>query len=248
MALRGLTTVGLFLVLPLVLARRGHVRFGEGFQLRWPGVVPIVAAMILGLSLWPIDAEIALLLRAMGIDSLLPSMRDQIKIELASWSQELINKNGVIVPLLVLGVLPAICEELTFRGYLQRSLQERMKPMQAVLLSAFLFGLFHILMGGILIVERFFSSALMGLVLGWVCWRTRSVIPGIVLHTLHNSFLVALAYYAYDGNVKLPSWLPAQEAHPQWFWIVGAIVGTAGGLGVIQLFSSRSRTAPPVPG
>jgi len=39
-------------------------------------------------------------------------------------------------------------------------------------------------------------STLLGVVLGWVCWRSGSVVPAVVLHTLHNSVLVLLAYVA----------------------------------------------------
>ena len=48
--------------------------------------------------------------------------------------------------------------------------------------------------------ERLLSSTLVGLVLGWVRWRTGSVLPGMLLHLCHNGVLTAVIYYLPDVN------------------------------------------------
>ncbi len=78
--------------------------------------------------------------------------------------------------LLVMSVGPGICEELVFRGYVMRRLALRWKPWQAIGLSSAFFGIAHIH------PMHIFFAFLMGLWLGWLAWRTRSIVPSIIAH------------------------------------------------------------------
>jgi ABC-2 type transport system permease protein/sodium transport system permease protein len=60
-----------------------------------------------------------------------------------------------------------------------------------VVISALLFGVFHEL----LFPGRLLPSTFLGLVLGWVRLRTASVIPGMLLHALHNGLLLSIIYF-----------------------------------------------------
>ena len=81
---------------------------------------------------------------------------------------------------LAASLLPAIGEELLFRGFLLRGLNKAWGPIPAVLLSALLFGLAH----G---VDASLPGRLgIGLVLGFAAVRTGSVRPGMVAHGVNN--------------------------------------------------------------
>src|SRR6185369_15501926 len=54
---------------------------------------------------------------------------------------------------------------------------------------------FHASVFGMIAIERVLSSALLGFALGWICWTTRSVLPGIVVHMLNNGLMLSLAYW-----------------------------------------------------
>ena len=86
--------------------------------------------------------------------------------------------------LLVLAVLPALCEELAFRGFILSGLRRRFRPWTAVFLSSFLYALFQ------MNVFQFATYFLLGLVLAVVALRTRSVLPGMVFHLVYNLCLV----------------------------------------------------------
>ena len=45
--------------------------------------------------------------------------------------------------IIVIAIVPAICEEVMFRGYIQRSFEFKMKPIWAVLITAIFFGVYH---------------------------------------------------------------------------------------------------------
>ena len=82
-----------------------------------------------------------------------------------------------------------------------------------MLITAILFGLFHVLTGNALLIERLIPSTLMGLVIGWVALRTGSVLPGMVIHFVHNALLNLVLYYqeqldflgeGFDDQTHLP--------------------------------------------
>jgi sodium transport system permease protein len=54
----------------------------------------------------------------------------------------------------------------------------------AVILSSLAFGIIH------MIPQQVFNATLLGIVLGMICIRTRSLLPGIVFHLLHNSLMI----------------------------------------------------------
>ncbi len=84
------------------------------------------------------------------------------------------------------GVLPAVCEELAFRGFILTGLLRRFRPGTAIVMSSFLFALVH------MNVFQFLPTLLLGLVLGTLAWRSGSVLPGMVFHLMHNGLLILL--------------------------------------------------------
>jgi len=95
--------------------------------------------------------------------------------------------------LLVLAVLPAIAEELAFRGFILTGLRRRFRPGMAVLVSSFLFALYHFN------VFQFVPSFVLGLVLGILAVRSGSILPGILFHLLHNGLLLGLVVLELHG-------------------------------------------------
>ena len=91
---------------------------------------------------------------------------------------------NVGVGVLVLAAMPAITEEFAFRGYIQSGLLRTYRPTTAILLSAFLFAFLHALIS---LFQQFFPAALLGLILGAICYRTGSLWPGVVLHLMNNT-------------------------------------------------------------
>lgn len=87
---------------------------------------------------------------------------------------------------LVLAILPAVCEEICFRGYAMAGLLRIGRPYVAVCITAALFGMSH----GIL--QQSLTATAMGIVLGIIAWKTGSVLPSILFHATHNSLTLWL--------------------------------------------------------
>lgn len=89
--------------------------------------------------------------------------------------------------ILCVAVLGPVLEELLFRGAVTKVLLQKYSPALAILLSGLLFGLFHINPAQVV------SASLIGFLLAWLYWRTRSVVPGILIHILNNGVSVYLS-------------------------------------------------------
>src|SRR5439155_17889203 len=91
----------------------------------------------------------------------------------------------------------------------------------AIVTSAIFFGLFH-LVGQMVVVEAGVASTLLGLLLGWLAWRTGSVVPGMILHAVHNSSVILLGLYKQD--LLASGWLQESSRLPP-SWILASVIG-----------------------
>ncbi|WP_254513752.1 ABC transporter permease subunit/CPBP intramembrane protease [Anatilimnocola floriformis] len=237
-------TAAVFLLVPLLLTYWTNRQFRPTLQLRVPSPLAILGGLLLGLSLWPFAHELIVISQQIGLSTLSPEQLAELVSRFAERSDQMMHVPfGVI--LLSMAVAPAVCEELFFRGYFQTALLNKLPWWGAILISAAVFGVFHISVGGLVILERVLSSAMLGLLLGWVCYRTGSVWPGMILHVIHNGLVVSLARYKDEIQqltlVKQLGWNPENATHlPAGLLILAAI--TAGAGLTFLAISSRRRS------
>jgi membrane protease YdiL (CAAX protease family) len=92
-------------------------------------------------------------------------------------------------------VMPAVFEELAFRGVILESLAGFLKRNEAILVSALLFAILH------LSVASIPHLCLMGIIFAQLRYLSGSILPGIVLHFTHN-LLVVLAEHNEFGIIR----------------------------------------------
>lgn len=119
---------------------------------------------------------------------------------LLSWIPDLMEEEFNLLQsgwlgILSITVLGPILEEFLFRGAVTGTLLKKYPPKKAIFMSALLFGVFHL--NPAQIVGAFFG----GLVLAWVYYRTRSLLPCILIHILINgsSVFLTLQYPGIDS-------------------------------------------------
>ena len=91
---------------------------------------------------------------------------------------------------LAVALVPAVCEELAFRGFLLSGFARSRRTWLAVLMSALAFGIIHI------VPQQVFAATLAGLVLGAVAVKGGSLWPCILFHLLFNGQQVVLSQAA----------------------------------------------------
>jgi ABC-2 type transport system permease protein/sodium transport system permease protein len=235
--LNGAVTITVFGVCPWLFAVAQRVRIRSGFHLSGPSPVALLGAACLGLSVWPFAHELFLFGKWTGLVTL---EHDRL-FELERW----FNAFHGLAPASVfvsLAVLPAVLEEWFFRGFLLSGLRDRFTGRQAVVASSLLFGLFHVLTPSMLAPERFLPSTFLGLVLGWVCYRTGSAFPGMLSHACHNGLLLWMV----RNRPTLVDWgwnLQAQERIPA-VWLAAAVTAAVCGALLVLVASGARRPEP----
>jgi len=222
----GLSTVVLFAGFPLVAAIVQRLPLRDTFRLHGARPLAFGGAILLGLSLWPMAHEIYLLNEVIGLKAL--------SAEQVNYAQKLLAALPEVPLWLVLAALavaPAVCEELLFRGYVLRALLAATSERNSIVLSAVLFGVFHVLTTDALAAGRLLPSTFLGLILGWVAWRTASAVPGMLLHACHNGLLLTLGYYRDELSAR--GWGVQEQAHMPAAWLAAAALGVIVGLSLV---------------
>ncbi|HYV91445.1 MAG TPA: type II CAAX endopeptidase family protein [Chitinophagales bacterium] len=104
--------------------------------------------------------------------------------------QRIIQPN--IFSFMLVALVPAIFEELLFRGIILEGFLKNYSPQKAILWSAMIFGVVHFnLSQGI-------TAVVFGIIIGWVYCKTNSLIPGMIIHFINNSIAFALSMSAHN--------------------------------------------------
>jgi uncharacterized protein len=131
---------------------------------------------------------------------------------------------GEVLVVIIIVVAAPLVEEFLFRGLLLRGLLALHRPAIAIPVSAAIFAAFH------LNIWQLLPAFIMGLLLGWVYARTRSLLPCILGHAAWNAqwwIATALLGSPVPGYTLLhvPGDFPQQ---PVWWLVLGVIALVAG--------------------
>jgi sodium transport system permease protein len=116
------------------------------------------------------------------------------------------------LPVLIVSVvvLPALCEELVFRGVILSALSGTSGKWRAILLCGILFGMLH------LDPIQFPFTASVGVALSWVVLETGSIVPVVLMHGFHNLVLLLCSRWIARGVIDTADFLSGNR--------IGAIV------------------------
>jgi uncharacterized protein len=124
------------------------------------------------------------------------------------------SSKNTIGNLLIIGLIPAICEEACFRGALQRIFINICKsPWAGIILSAIFFSAFHMEFAG------FLPRMFLGILLGALYWYSGSLWVSITAHFFNNaSQLILILYYPKmaDENPSVPFYAAVGSALIVW--------------------------------
>jgi len=186
----GLVTALVFVAIPAAIAVFQRVRASTGLGLRRPRVMAVAGAALLGVAVWPFAYEIFFVNEWIGISRL-----NFENLELYRNAATELRRLPLPLLLAMVAIVPGVCEEFFFRGLLFSAFRQALSATRTIVAAALLFGLFHVVSGNAFLPERFLPSVFLGLILGWVRWKSGSVIPAMIMHSMHNAVLLTVTYW-----------------------------------------------------
>ena len=192
--LQALNSLGLFLVPPLVLAYWTQSDPKSFLGLNFPSSIPTL--QVLGLiclcigAFFVIDAlsfvntailpETAWVANLKAQENLVQNTIGQLLANMTPWT--------LVLNTLIMVLIPALGEELFFRGSVQSLLSSRFTSHTAILIAALFFGAGHIQ------PLSFLPIFFMGIIFGYARLWTGTLWVPIALHFINNGYALASAY------------------------------------------------------
>lgn len=100
------------------------------------------------------------------------------------------SDNALLLGVFHIGLVPAVCEEVMYRGYVQRAFEKSWGITAAILISGAIFGAYH------LQISNFLPLATLGIFLAYLTYISDSLIPAMVAHFINNGGqVVASSFY-----------------------------------------------------
>jgi membrane protease YdiL (CAAX protease family) len=208
--------------------------------------IPI--ARTLGLSRVPGPAVLACVLIAAPAATMaaaLVGMAQGTIMEVPESYRELMEKlfqshggTGFAAALIAFAVIPGICEEIFFRGFVLRGLAHKMSPAAAIVWTAVLFGAFHF------DLYRLLPTTVLGLFMGTLVWFTGSLWPAILLHVANNG--IAVAANNVEALKQVP-WLQEGAAIPLEVILAVGVLGFLGIWGMVRMTGGAKGLRRPEP-
>lgn len=90
------------------------------------------------------------------------------------------TENAVILAFIHIGIVPALFEEVMFRGYILRAFEKSWGIIAAIIVSGFVFGAYHIQPSNLI------PLSMLGILFAYVTYVSNSLIPAMVAHLLNN--------------------------------------------------------------
>jgi membrane protease YdiL (CAAX protease family) len=150
-----------------------------------------------------------------------------------------VQVHGLGVTVLLLAVLPGICEELLFRGTMLSGLTRGIGRGGAVVVSSFLFAAMH---GS---PDRFLPQFVLGLFLAGLTIRSGSIVPAMIAHAIHNGTVVVLEIHGQALQQAMTDWANAHASLVAPAAIGAALAGIGGTIGAVVAARPRLKTTTP---
>jgi sodium transport system permease protein len=209
----------------------------SSFYAAWPGWRMLLAGFFLGLGLYCLNVQVQHWQQAWFSGLALPRLSPE-DMKKAGELSSLFAEMGPWKLVFLLGVLPAICHEALFRGFVLKALRRDLGFFSAVLASAILGALLNFA------PVFFLPTVLLGATAALLVLGGRSIVPAILVHGVAQGIR---AYYSDPTSAFQEKFLIQFEfsgAQPQIVlttagWICGFLAIVAGG--VLLIWQMRGK-------
>jgi membrane protease YdiL (CAAX protease family) len=222
-----LSSIGTFILPPIVLALTERKKLTEFYGFKQPKFLFIILVLAIMIVSMPFMEWTVIWNQKMVLPDFLQKVEEWMKEKEAVAMKMTIQLITVrsnfdfIVNLVMIAVLPAIGEELMFRGGVQRSLNRAFNnPHLAIWLSAIIFSAIHMQFYG------FVPRMLLGAGFGYLYYYSGSIWYAMLAHFINNAYAVCAAFYMQKHHMPLDK---ADEpiGFPWYGYLISAIITIA---------------------
>ncbi|RBQ04936.1 CPBP family intramembrane glutamic endopeptidase [Pedobacter miscanthi] len=199
-----LSSIGTFILPPMVLAWTERQKVNQFYNFKRPKFTMIVIVLAIMIVSMPFMEWTVIWNQKMVLPDFLKRIEEWMKEKeaiAAKMTMQLITVRSnfdFIVNLIMIAVIPAIGEELTFRGGVQRSLNRAFgNPHLAIWLCAIIFSAIHVQFYG------FIPRMLLGAGFGYLYYYSGSIWYAMLAHFINNAYAVCAAFYMQKHNMPL---------------------------------------------
>jgi membrane protease YdiL (CAAX protease family) len=201
---QSLTSLCLFLMPPLLLAITEKKRISTFYGFKKPQPLLLLLILLLMVCSMPLMEWITLINQKMVLPEYLKPLENWMREkEEAAMNMTILllrirGFGEFMVNIVIIALLPAVAEELLFRGGIQRSFGRMFRhPHVAIWISAFIFSAIHVQFFG------FFPRLLLGAAFGYIYLWTGSLWYAMFAHFLNNAYAVSQAWYLQAHHIPL---------------------------------------------
>ena len=176
--------------LPLLFAYYIKSDFKKVFLLKLPKIKHLFGAACLWFGTY---------LLAMVITNIIMYYFPQNQEIVEGLNNALFIKNNLLLNLLIVAAMPAICEEIFFRGFILTSFKNNKKSYRgAIIFSGILFGLMH------MDFIRVVPTSILGIAFAYAVCKTNSIAVSMFMHFLNNGFAVVVTHISskFSDNIQ----------------------------------------------
>lgn len=145
--------------------------------------------------------------------SVIDLLLEKIGFNLQGSSINPINWGTFFLSVFVLAVLPAIGEELIFRGIILNGLRQRFGDVASIFLSALMFALMH------QNFQQLIYPFILGSIMAWAVVRSGSLVSSVIIH-FTNNFLVVLMQFI----TNMTGWTMIPTSFKWWFYVISILL------------------------
>lgn len=149
----------------------------------------------------------------------------------------LLDNSNIVFILIATALMPAVCEEIAFRGFLFGTLKNRYKIVTAILITGIIFGAYH------MNFVKLFAVGILGAINAYCLYKSDSIFVPMWMHLLNNSFAMILAVKSDWFEQHIPFLTAEHYSVPQMLVLsVCGIVLTVVGFILFETLNNNPKT------
>lgn len=217
-------SVGMFIVPPVVLAFLWSNNIFSYLKLSAPPrLTTALYSFVFMITVIPFINLLSWLNQQIVLPAGLSAIEDWMKLyenQIAAITEKMLNVHttgAFIFNLILIAVLPALGEELFFRGTLQKIISERWNIKIAIWITAIIFSIIHLQFYG------FFPRMLLGAFFGYLLLWSGNLWYSVLAHFINNAVAVIFYYLKYNG-IMMPDIDTIGTGNTLWIGIVSGLI------------------------